>query len=605
MKFLSVVFFLAAVGAVLTVAAQAVPSDPAGHADRAAGEAVYKSTCAQCHDAGEHAPAVGVLRGLPADQIYEIITHGIMQPMAAGLTNTQRRDVAGYLGKATQTSSATRMCAAGSDWFDYASPILANGAGLSGVANTRALSPAAAGITQAMVPALHLRWSVPLINPTYPTVAGGALFIGTYDGKVIALDAATGCVHWIFDTGKTIRSGLVIAGWQGVARRSPTKAPLIYIGDKGGTVYALNAVTGTLVWHVRPHENPFAAILATPALYAGRLYVGFSSNEGDTGPAGDPKVSCCTFRGMVAALDAATGALIWRKYTLPEPAKPSRLNAIGVQQYGPAGAAVLGTPTVDVKRQRLYFASDNDYQDPRSDYSNTIFAVDLATGREIWHHKTTPGNPHNAACYVKGTNCPLVYNEANRTDWGFLAPIVVAKGADGRDILIAAQKSGQNWALDPDSGRVLWQTRVTNHKINYGAMHGIAVDGDALFIGSGEFLADPTKGAYPGYNELGLNRLDVSTGKVIWHTPVSANCPQATCRGYWNPPVVANGMVIDASVDQYLRIYDETSGKVLRRIDLDIDGGDRTKMNGGGPTLAGSMIYIGTDRTLQAYGVVQ
>jgi len=118
-----------------------------------------------------------------------------------------------------------------------------------------------------------------------------------------------------------------------------------------GAVYALDAQKGTLLWKTQVDSHPLARIVGAPTLYHARLYVVVASNEQSA--AADSAYACCTFRGSVAALDMATGRLIWKTYTIPEEPRPYRRNEASAQELGPAGAAVAASPTIDTKRNLL------------------------------------------------------------------------------------------------------------------------------------------------------------------------------------------------------------------------------------------------------------
>src|SRR6185503_4245115 len=115
----------------------------------------------------------------------------------------------------------------------------------------------------------------------------------------------------------------------------------------------------------------------TPVLYSGVLYVPISSIEELIGS--KDSYECCTFRGSVVALDAASGSQIWKSYTISETPSPTTKNAIGTQLYGPSGASVWSSPTIDVRRRRLYVATGNSYSNPPADTSDSLIAFDLNT----------------------------------------------------------------------------------------------------------------------------------------------------------------------------------------------------------------------------------
>ena len=83
-------------------------------------------------------------------------------------------------------------------------------------------------------------------------------------------------------------------------------------------------------------------------------------------------------------MDAATGKTLWKAFAIDRPPAPAIKNGAGTQMYGPAGAAVWSAPTVDARRDRLYFATGNSYTDVKEGGSDAVVAVDLASGRTVW-----------------------------------------------------------------------------------------------------------------------------------------------------------------------------------------------------------------------------
>ncbi len=120
-----------------------------------------------------------------------------------------------------------------------------------------------------------------------------------------------------------------------------------------------------------------------PTLYNDRLYVAVGSNE-DSNTA-NPNYSCCTFRGSVAALDIASGRVLWKSYTVLEEPQPTHKNSAGVQQFGPAGAAIASSPTIDAKRGVLYVGHGPIHDRQSSSRSPmSIAAFDLSDGKLRW-----------------------------------------------------------------------------------------------------------------------------------------------------------------------------------------------------------------------------
>src|SRR5262249_31318314 len=132
-----------------------------------------------------------------------------------------------------------------------------------------------------------------------------------------------------------------------------------FFGDVNATVYAIDAATGALVWKRRIDEHPTARVTRTPTFHAGRLYVPRSAVAKAIGAT--PQYECCTFRGRVAALDAADGSVLWSVHTIADEPKPTRKNRLGTQLYGPSGAAVWSSPTVDSQAGLVYVATGDSY----------------------------------------------------------------------------------------------------------------------------------------------------------------------------------------------------------------------------------------------------
>src|SRR5256884_2436142 len=176
--------------------------------------------------------------------------------------------------------------------------------------------------------------------------------------------------------------------------------------------------------------------------------------------AGNPTYECCKFRGSIAALAAATGKVLWKSYTVAEEPRPIRKSKVGVQLWGPSGAGVWSSPTADLKSRTLYVTTGDSYSDPAAPTSDSFLAFDLETGKLKWSQQMTKGDAYNVNCGAPAemrANCP----EANGPDFDFGSSAILVELGKGRRALIAGQKSGVVYALDPDQqGAVLWQRRV-------------------------------------------------------------------------------------------------------------------------------------------------
>jgi polyvinyl alcohol dehydrogenase (cytochrome) len=347
--------------ATLTVASLVVARPPLG-AQQAPesgtavpdGASVLTRECSMCHTgaADTRAPAPEVLRRRSPEAILSALTAGAMRPQGGRLTGAERRAVAEYItGRSlggNLTGSSVGRCAAPPPLT-----VVADGPGWTGWSptsgNARAQSAEHGGLTAADVPKLTLKWSFGFPDATsawsQPTVAGGRLFIGSQNGTVYALDAKSGCIIWTFSAKSGVRTAPVFGP------RTDGSGYTVYFGDTGANVYAVDAGTGALRWTRRVHDHPFARVTGTPTLDGERLYVPISSLEETA--ANQPGYECCTFRGSVVALSPATGDVIWQTWFVP-PAAVVDKNDAGLSLWAPSGVAVWSSPTPDAKRQVLY-----------------------------------------------------------------------------------------------------------------------------------------------------------------------------------------------------------------------------------------------------------
>jgi hypothetical protein len=171
---------------------------------------------------------------------------------------------------------------------------------------------------------LRLKWAFGFLGRpaavAQPTIVGGLVFVGGGDREVYALDAKSGCTRWAFKTEAIVRTAISFAPISG------TDQFAVFFGDLRANAYAVNAITGALVWKTKVENHPAARITGAPTMHSGILYVPVSSMEEATGS--PSAYQCCTFRGNVVALDVATGKQIWKSYTIPEAPRPTKRNAM-------------------------------------------------------------------------------------------------------------------------------------------------------------------------------------------------------------------------------------------------------------------------------------
>ncbi|MEQ8801495.1 outer membrane protein assembly factor BamB family protein [Haliea sp.] len=585
--------------ALLMAAGSTLAGAAADTAPERNGAALYQQYCASCHEGGvAKAPQFSLLEIMPPSSILRAMQGGVMQTQAADMTAVEQQRLAEYLSGRTlaeaHMQSTAPMCSAERAQFDFAARPDTRGWGVD-PGNQRFYSSDLAGVTAANIGELELKWAFAfpgaLRARSQPAIAGGALFVGSQDGTVYALDRETGCIRWRFATVAEVRNGIVVADWQ----QGATAAPLLYFGDLVGNVYALNAVTGELAWRDRPDDHPSLTLTASPAVRGDRLYVPLSSLE--VTAAADPGYACCTFRGGVAVYNAKTGEKLHTSYTIAEKPVVVGKNAVGTERMAPSGSPVWNTPALDPARGVMYVGTGENYSSPANDTSDAILALSLEDGAIVWSQQMTEGDVWNMGCETEQrVNCP----PEDGPDYDFGAATILATTSEGRDLVLAGQKSGEVFALDPDKGgEIVWRRKLGRGGIQGGVHFGMALDGDVLYVPMSDFDGGPR---WPGEMFPGMFAVDIRTGEVLWYNRTVDICDG---REFCQPGLSAatsaiEGAVVAGGMDGMLRAYRKADGKVLWSFDSvreyqTTDGGSATGGSFGGaagPVFSDGMMFV-------------
>ncbi len=571
------------------------------------GAAIYKQQCAICHEnsAVTRAPARAALKMMSPENVLRSLESGRMKDQGTLLTAAQRRTIAEYLTGKTfgQDKDAQPakpgLCAnvkaafalASTDWNGW-------GADLN---NARFQPAERAGLSADQVPRLKLKWA--FVFPNAPlswgpaTVAGGRVFVPSANRLVYSLDAKTGCQYWTYESEAPARTAIFIAQLPGQPQRYAA-----FFGDQKANAYALDAVTGELLWKVHVDSHPRAKIVGSPEYLDGRVFVPLTGGE-EVGLGS--KYECCTSRGGVVALDAVTGKQIWKTYSVAEEPHPTTKTAAGVQNWGPSGASIWSAPTIDAKQRIIYVGTGDNFSEPDTKTSDAVLALDLDSGKLLWSRQITEHDIFNIVCAGEGCGDHL----GPDVDIG-ASPILVTL-ANGKRELLVSQKSGVASALDPDhEGKILWQTKVGRGGRLGGIQWGSAYDGQNMYAavsdiahtqssGIGRMVADPKSGG-------GLFALNPETGAKVWSAPAAVCGDRPSCSPAQSAAVtVIPGVVFSGGVDGRLRGYSASDGKVIWEFDTaqqftGVNGvaGKGGAMDGGGPTVSGGMLFVGS-----GYGV--
>ena len=555
------------------------------------GAALYGANCAMCHNGGlAKAPHRQWLELLAPAAIVRSLTSGVMAAQGSRLSAQEKLQIAEYLtrvpvSKGLPKVSEAPRCTGAAAAFDRTKPIVTTGWGHD---SARFVPAALGGMTAADLPRLELKWAYAFPYATkarsQPAIGMGAVFVGGEDGLVQAFDLASGCVRWSFEASGEVRTGIVLTG--GVR-------PMLYFGDILGRAYALDALTGAKVWAKRIADHPSATLTATPLYADGRLYVPVSSLE--VVPAADPAYPCCSFRGQMAALDALTGEEVWRFYAIPDAPKQVGTTRAGTSVLAPSGAPMWATPTLDTKRGVLYAGTGENYSSPADGNSDSLFAIDITTGKAVWHRQTISGDAWNVACMMKGNpNCPA----ENGPDFDHSSSAMLVDLGEGRELLIAGHKNGTVYALDPDrQGALVWQSKVGRGSIQGGVHFGMATEATTLYVPINDMnnLRDgkvmDAAAARPG-----MHAISAGDGRLLWSKLADNRCGEK--RPYCDPGISAAvtaipGAVIAGHLDGWIRAYARDSGVVLWEFDTARDFTTINAMPGRGGSMSGPGAAVG------------
>ena len=410
---------------------------------------------------------------------------------------------------------------------------------------------------------LGVKWTATTASDVSATaaVADGAVYFGDFGGMEWKLDAATGKAIW----SRKISEYTGIEG--DISRSSPSLAgDTLVIGDLlAAKMIGIDGKTGDLRWITPLDPDPHAIVTGSPVLAGNTIYVGTSQQGASTYPA------------ALVALNAATGHILWRTYSLPNPD-----GAPG----GYWGAVMLGSPSVDVQ-DGLVFASfksaggeppfvkacnaaapggfSESCEQPGS-YFSSIVALNLKTGAPVWSYRVIGESPWQRACGSQpasvtwcGAESDNPLNRGDKWDVGGSAPNVfeLGRGRDRRTVVGVGEKSGVYILLDAKSGKFIWNTLVGPGGDMGGMEWGTAYDGKRIYVSISNQHHIPYRmtedGKLTDVSSTGGSwaALDPETGKIIWQRPdPQTEVLSGKTVGVWDyaPVSAANGVVYVASM---------------------------------------------------------
>jgi quinohemoprotein ethanol dehydrogenase len=301
---------------------------------------------------------------------------------------------------------------------------------------------------------LKLAWhhdldAIPRGQSSTPLVIDGVMYVTSTWSKVFALDAVTGKLLWTYDPqvpgewGVNACCDVVnrgVAAWNGK----------IYVGTLDGRLVALDATTGKPVWETLTIDRSQRyAITGAPRIVNGKVLIGNAGSEYGV-------------RGYISAYDAETGAQLWRFYTVPgDPAQGFENAAMeraaktwkGQWWKMGGGGTVWETIAYDPRLDLVYFGTGNGVPWSRTLrspgggdnlYIASIVAVKAATGEYAWHYQTTPGEVWDFDATAQLMLADLSIND------------------QPRQVIMQANKNGFFYVLDRATGQLLSAQAFTN-----------------------------------------------------------------------------------------------------------------------------------------------
>jgi len=430
------------------------------------------------------------------------------------------------------------------------------GSGYPGVDASNTRNPASE-IDSSNVSSLEVAWKAGIPGTSNfgsyaatPVIDKGVIYSQDLGSNVQALSLDSGEVLWsrMYNQPDEGPNGVVVAGGR-VFGATPTEA------------FALDQKTGKQVWSTVLARNEHEGIDMAPGYRNGMVYVStvpLNTNEQYEGGG----------VGILWALDAKSGKKIWHFNTVPNDlwGNPN-VNAGGGVWYPPAfdekGFMYFGTGNPAPYPGTPEFPSGSSRPGPNL-YTNSLIKLNAKTGKMVWYHQVTPHDLY---------------------DWDFQGPPILMK-AGGRQIVVAAGKSGIVLAADRETGKVLWQRAVGKHN-GHDDDGLLAMNGEASKIKVGTLYPGTLGGViapmstdgstvfapivnYPGKVESGSQlgeggaagglvvALDAATGKVTWESKESVTPA-------YGATTVVNDLVFSTNYEGVISALNIKTGQVVWR----------------------------------------
>jgi outer membrane protein assembly factor BamB len=367
-----------------------------------------------------------------------------------------------------------------------------------------------------------------------PTVVGGVVYVGSWDGYEYALNAATGALKWKTNLGVTdygSSSNCAYPTSAGVTSSATVQNGVVYVGGGDSYWYALNASNGAVLWRVYTGDNSATGghyNWSSPLLYNGSAYIGISSLN-----------DCPLVQGQLLRVNLKTHKVVATWNAVPN---------------GQVGGGVWTSPALDAATNTIYVTTGT-HTDPSQRYSQAFVALDATT------------------LAMKGSWQVPAAQAVDDGDWGG-TPNLLPGG-----LVAAANKNGLMYAFQRSniSAGPVWQQPVANPGSCPTCGEGTASSGA---VGGGDFFgAGGTMTIGNTASRGSVSAFNPATGAVLWRHGLQQG-PVVPALAYVNGLVVAGAgseiVVLDANSGQQLFDY-STAGPIYSP-----------------PSVSGGRIYVGS-----------
>ena len=380
------------------------------------------------------------------------------------------------------------------------------------------------------------------------------VYVASWNGRVYCVKASNGAIKWTYNAG----------GFLGI-QSSPTLTAdgRLVFGDSNGVLHCITAKKGIPLW-TNPIGAPLDHFWSSAQVIGNRVYIGTASQSDNP---------CAP--GKMFAFDLDTGTTLWQLDTVPAKicnndttitcSTDAECGGTPGTCVAGCGAGVTATVAASADGNTVYMGTVGSYTFPSIGDSETIFALDAATGAVNWKYRAQPGEQ-----FADG---PIFH------DWGFLNGPLVIEGDDGlggtRPLILGAGKEGTLYALNPN-GTLAWSRDLLTplpDAAGLGLFNGAVGWADNRIHAA---LYSPGA-AWPAANDHFYAFNDLNGG-TVWSAQIGES---------WAHIALANGLVFagtNGSGDFY--VHDAAAGTRLNTLAL-------PSSSSSGASIVNGTVYVG------------